>query len=141
MTKSPQTPSVEFSPEAKRRFKDIEVIDLDVDESELTHAGSWTIAFRLSKMPTEDWNQIFNTVTVKSWWKPYMYTAKGIVRLHRVRSRWLRFHKWTVERNVAETNERYRRWLANRDSLRWESEGEFQGFRQKLFGHKPKRGS
>ena len=67
MTKSPQTPSAEVSPEAKRRFKDIEVIDLDVDESELTHAGSWTIAFRLSKMPTEDWNKIFNTVVVHSW--------------------------------------------------------------------------
>ena len=82
MTKSPQAPSAEGSPEAKRRFKDIEVIDLDVDESELTHAGWWTIAFRLSKMPTEDWNEIFNTVVVKSWWKPYMYTSKGIVTLH-----------------------------------------------------------
>ena len=69
-----------------------------------------------------------------------MYTAKGIVRLLGVRPRWLRLHKWTVERNVAETNERYRRWLANSDRLRWESKGEFQGFRQKLFGHKPKRG-
>ena len=140
MTKNPQRPSVEFSLEAKRQFKDIEVIDLDVDESELTLAG-WTLCFRLSKTPTQDWHDLFNHIMGLSLLGPYMYASKGMVTIHHVGPRMVRFTKWRVERNVAKTNERYRRWLANRDSLRWESEGEFQGFRQKLFGHKSKRGS
>ena len=121
-----------------RKFKDITVMDLNEEDSELTHRG-WTIVFCLSAEPTADWQELFSVVMSKSWWAPYMFASNGRITVHRVRPWQLRFFKWAVERNVAETNNRYRRWLANKDNLSRNADADVQVFRHKLFGRKRKR--
>ena len=69
-----------------------------------------------------------------------MWLEKDTITIHRVRPTLLRLYKWAVEKNVAETNYRYREWLRKQDKVRKKQEAQMASFRQILFGKKRKRG-
>ena len=69
----------------------------------------------------------------------YMFAWRDKITAYRVRPWMIRYYKWVVDRQVAETNRRYGNWLLKRDEVRLKQHAKAQSSRYKLFGTKPKR--
>ncbi len=109
-------------------FEDIRITGINKEYSKIVDSSSW-IYLKLSSTPDNDWEQIFDHISSRSYTLGDVVKLSGTHIVMKTQRKWDKKLKDKLETDVADTNSEYRK-LINKRARQKAKEEEAQRVRQ-----------